>query len=375
MTYPKFILRLYLIIYVFLEAAINKKDENTKNDPEVQTHGPNSNEISNVSGWRWRGTTKEADIAACPTLSSTIPLLSSWGHYMVGLKGGSPRSKETSAPKPIESSNAFSAVNSAKLDKASETPKKLKCQYCDYSTDIFISLKRHKIACKKEYLKKEYRDKGRASSIPRNKEALTKDLAPGDTREFVEYESSPTSLSTLDLGKCKLLKKELHYNRDFKEVLTNSSATSYEKYMLCRAANICVPDVYPFINMRKNSKQFTKTAKFCLIDTNHLLDIIQSSPNRLSESDGRKFILADTYIRIKDINGDFRGKELRPNAFMRIEIISTENPNHVKLVLNGSENPEDDEVSEDDEEESWTEKSFEAEKISIAHCWGSLGKY
>ena len=118
------------------------------------------------------------------------------------------------------------------------------------------------------------------------------------------------------------------------------------------------------MNIRSTSKQYQQVRKFCLTDTSSLLQIIQSSPNRLSDTDGRKFILADTFVGIEGL-GDFRGKDLRPNAFMKIEVIKTENPNHVKLVLNGSEATDD---SEDNEDESWAEESSGKEELlSITH--------
>ena len=152
----------------------------------------------------------------------------------------------------------------------------------------------------------------------------------------MDYESSPTTSSKLFTGKSNLLKKELELKTDFTEVLKKSSATNYERYMICRAAGLCVPGVFPFMNIRSTSKQYQQVRKFCLTDTSSLLQIIQSSPNRLSDTDERKSILADTFVGIEGL-GDFRGKELHPNAFMTIEVIQTENPNYVKLVLIGSE--------------------------------------
>jgi hypothetical protein len=70
------------------------------------------------------------------------------------------------------------------------------------------------------------------------------------------------------------------------------------------------------------------------------------------------FILTDTLVGIE-------GKDLRPNAFMKIEVMKPENPNHVKLVLNGSEATDD---SEDNEDESWAEESSGKEELlSITH--------
>ena len=190
----------------------------------------------------------------------------------------------------------------------------------------------------------------------------------------MEFESSPTTSSKLFIGKSPLLKKDLKLNREFTEVLTASCATYYEKYMICRAAGLCVPGIYPFVSIRSTSKQYEKVQKFCLTDTNSLLQIIQSSPNRLSDTDGRKFILADTFVVIQDL-GEFRGKDLLPNAFMKIEVIRSDNPNHVKLVLYGSEAADvhEDSEDDDDDEERWTEESSEKKELSIAHCWGSSG--
>ena len=59
---------------------------------------------------------------------------------------------------------------------------------------------------------------------------------------------------------------------------------------------------------------------------------------------------------------------------MKIEVIKTENPNIVQIVLNGSEATEDSEDDDDDDDdESWAEESSDKEKLSIAHCWGSSG--
>ena len=89
------------------------------------------------------------------------------------------------------------------LGVAHSLPGKYKCPYCDYSGENNSKVKKHKVACKKKL-----RNKCRATSVPRNKEALTLNLAGGDTREFVDYESGPGSSSKLCLEKQKLLKRE-----------------------------------------------------------------------------------------------------------------------------------------------------------------------
>ena len=58
---------------------------------------------------------------------------------------------------------------------------------------------------------------------------------------------------------------------------------------------------------------------------------------------------------------------------MKIEVMKTDNPNNVKLVLNGSEATEDSLDDDDDDDESWAEESSGKEELSIAHCWGSSG--
>ena len=319
-----------------------------------------------------------------------------WGHLLIGLRGGAPPlvvpqaaapvSAHVSAtepslpphgetlPSPVVAPDSLPGpalpLPLAASDNPAATPGRFECKYCvSYSTDINAMLKRHQLTCKK---KKRNKTKVRSTSVPRNKEALTQNLAPGDTREFVEYESSPGSSSKLCLEKCKLLKKELDYNREVKEVLAKSSATEYDKYMICRAANICMPGIYPFVNIRSNSKNFNKVSKYCLTDVKQLIRIIQSSPELLSEADTRKFVLADTFIGIKDLS-DYRGKELRPNAFKNIEVISTANPNHVKLVLNRSEEAVEACNESDSDDENWSEECFAMEHISVQDCWGRDG--
>ena len=313
------------------------------------------------------------------SFSSTVYKVSSWGHLMVGLKGGTP----DDIPHP-SSQVASSAAISANFD----TVKQFECHYCGYRTDTNAKLKKHKIPCKK----KSRNEHIRCSSIPRSKDALTKDLVPGDIREHVPFESSPKMTSQLDLWfksvelepdsissitssgdtRPKLLKKQLNYNKEFHDILTKSSASPYDKYMLCRAANICVPDVYPFINIRSSNNNFSKTSRFCLTDTQHLINIMETSSNKLSETDERKFIVADNFIEIQNIETVDRGKEVRPNAFTSIEVIQTANPNIVKFVLNKIEILEV-EDSEDEIEEAYTEAVTEEDNISTAQCWGSRG--
>ena len=311
-----------------------------------------------------------------------IPKLSSWGHYRVGLCGGSPYDSPTTAQVTSTSSLIPPAI-SAKIDNYNQ----FKCEFCnEFSTDTNTKLKRHKVGCKKKN-----RAKNRGSSIPRNKDDLTKNLAIGDTRESVAFESSPKTLSklvlgsqnvldlesssssNLNVGRIKLQVKTLKYNEEFHKVLEKSSATLYDKYMLCRAANICVPGMYPFINIRSSSNHYNSTSRYCFTDSKHLIDILKTSSNILSQSDRRRFILADTNIRISDIDIDFRGKELRPNAFMNIEVITTPNPNHIKLVLNNHEVVDNEDPSDNEVDFSWPFITPEGEQISTQHCWGSDG--
>ena len=311
-----------------------------------------------------------------------IPKLSSWGHYRVGLCGGSPYDSPTTAQVTSTSSLIPPAI-SAKIDNYNQ----FKCEFCnEFSTDTNTKLKRHKVGCKKKN-----RAKNRGSSIPRNKDDLTKNLAIGDTRESVAFESSPKTLSklvlgsqnvldlesssssNLNVGRIKLQVKTLKYNEEFHKVLEKSSATLYDKYMLCRAANICVPGMYPFINIRSSSNHYNSTSRYCFTDSKHLIDILKTSSDILSQSDRRRFILADTNIRISDIDIDFRGKELRPNAFMNIEVITTSNPNHIKFVLNNNEVADKEDPSDNEDDFSWPSITPEGKQISTQHCWGSDG--
>ena len=90
-------------------------------------------------------------------LSRKIPPRSPWGHYLVGLKGGAPSTS-----------------------RAPDIPV-FKCLYCVYTTDRQSKLTRHTVGCKKKQ---------------RNK-VLTQNLNSGDTRKFVDFESSPGSSSKL----------------------------------------------------------------------------------------------------------------------------------------------------------------------------------
>ena len=139
--------------------------------------------------------------------------------------------------------------------------------------------------------------------------------------------------------------------------------------MLCRAANICSANVYPFVNMRTTNQDFQRTSSFCLTDTEALIRIMEASTTRLP--DFRKYIVAETHLNLTDSNKEFRGKDLLPSAFKRIEII-TDNPNTVKFVLNQAEDIESEETyNEEIEQENLLPQT--TREISTINCWGDKG--